>query len=159
MTKKFLSIIVFASLLSLGFEGYSNSMPSLARKEGLPSTLTDLIGTQVKNPSGDVLGTISDFTLDPMGLPFAVIYQGAIEDFDVARYVAVPLNALSISGTKPGKKSVVLNIDRQELFAAPRFDRRKAMNMSLSQWEKIYRYYGQVPYWKEEEPRWDIASR
>jgi hypothetical protein len=159
MNKKILSIIVFAFLLSLGSEAYANPTISLAQKEGLPSSLTGLIGTEVKNPSGDVLGTISDFTLDPMGLPLAVIYQGDIEEFDVARYVAVPLSALSISEAKSGEKSVVLDIDRQRLFAAPRFDRGKAMNMSLPQWERIYRYFRKVPFWKEDEGRWELASR
>ena len=159
MTKKIMILSVLVFLLSLGISAFSNSTGSLAKKEGLPSTLTDLIGMQVKNPSGDVLGMICDFTLDPMGLPFAILYQGAIEDFDVARYVLVPFSFLSISGKKPGEKAVILNIARPRLLAAPPFDRSKGVNMSLGQWEKIYRYFGQVPYWKEEEAGWEIASR
>ena len=159
MIKKFLLILVLLSSLSLGFDAYSGPAGSLARKEGLPATLTDLIGLQVKDPAGDVLGMISDFTLDPMGLPFAILYQGAIEDFDVARYVLVPFSAFSISGTEPGEKAVILNIARPRLLAAPPFDRSKGLNMSQRQWEEIYRYFGQAPYWKEEDASWEIASR
>ena len=159
MNKKSISIIILAVLLSLGPEAYANPTISLAQKEGLPSSLTGLIGTEVKNPSGNILGSISDFTLDPMGLPFAVIYQGAVEDLDVARYVIVPLSGLSISRTKSGEKSVLLDMGRQRLFAAPPFDRRRAQSMSRQQWEKIYRYFGQVPFWKKDEGLWEIASR
>jgi hypothetical protein len=161
MTRTILILVVLLSFLSLGMDAYSNSTGSLAKREGLPSTLTDLIGRQVKNPAGEVLGMISDFTMDPMGLPFAVLYQGSIEDFDVGRNVLVPLSSFSISGTKPGEKAVILNMGRQRLLAAPPFDRSKGENMSLRQWEKIYRYFGQVPYWKEEQEQagWDIAAR
>jgi hypothetical protein len=159
MTKKIMILSVLVLFLSLGSSAYSNSTSSLAKKESLPSTVTDLIGMQVKNPAGDVLGMISDFALDPMGLPFAIIYQGAIEDFDVARYVLVPFSSLSVSGKKPGEKAVILNIPRPRLLAAPPFDRSKGANMSLRHWEKIYRYFGQVPYWKEEKAGWEIASR
>jgi hypothetical protein len=159
MPKKILAIGVLLSFLSFGINAYSNSKGSMAEKKGLPSTLTDLIGLQVKNPVGDDLGMISDITLDPMGLPFVVLYQGAIEDFDVARYVLVPFSAFSISKTKSPEKAVILNFDRQRLLAAPSFDRSKGMNMRPSQWEEIYRYYGQIPYWKKEGAGWDIASR
>ena len=161
MANKIITLLALISYLSFGSVAHSNPTGSLAKKEGLPSTLTDLIGMEVKNPAGDVLGMISDFTLDPMGLPFAVLYQGSIEDFDVARYVLVPFSPFFISKRKPGEKAVILNIDRQRLLAAPPFDRSKVMNMSLGRWEKIYRYFGQVPLWQEqeEEAGWDIASR
>jgi PRC-barrel domain len=159
MLKKIVIILVLVSFLSLGIDAYSTSKGSLAEKEGLPFTLTDLIGMQVKNPVGDDLGMISDITLDPMGLPFVVLYQGAIEDFDVARYVLVPFSAFSISETKSPEKAVILNFDRKRLLAAPPFDRSKGNNMSPSQWEEIYLYYGQIPYWKKEGAGWDIASR
>jgi hypothetical protein len=161
MVKKIIVILALISFLSLGNDAHSNPTGSLAKKQGLPSTLTDLIGMEVRNSAGEVLGMISDFTLDPMGLPFAVLYQGAIEDFDVARYVLVPFSFSSFSGTKPGEKAVILNIDRHRLLAAPPFDRSKVMNMSLGRWGKIYRYFGQVPFWQEqeEEAGWDIASR
>jgi hypothetical protein len=159
MTKTILILVVLLSFLSLGMDAHSNLTGSLAKKEGLPSTLSDLIGSQVKNPGGEVLGMISDFTMDPMGLPFVVLYQGSIEDFDVARYVLVPFSFFSISGTKPGEKAVTLNLDRQRLLAAPPFDRSQGENISLRQWEKIYRYFGQVPYWKEKGAGWDIAAR
>ncbi len=159
MLKKILAILALISFLSVGIDSSSNPTGSLAKKEGLPPTLTDLIGMEVKNPAGNVLGMISDFTLDPMGLPFAVLYQGFIEDFDVARYVMVPFSLFSISKTKPGEKAVMLNIDPQRLLAAPPFDQSKVMNMSRRQWEKIYRYFDRVPFWQEEEAGWDIASR
>jgi len=159
MSKKIVIIWVLVSFLSLGIKAYSTSQGSLAEKEGLPSTLTDLIGMQVRNPVGEDLGMISDITLDPMGLPFVVLYQGTIEDFDVARYVLVPFSAFSISETKSPEKTVILNFDRQRLLAAPPYDRSKGMKMRPNQWEEIYRYYGQIPYWKKEGAGWDIASR
>jgi PRC-barrel domain len=159
--KKIITLLALIPFLSLAIDAHSTLTGSLANKEGLPTSLTRLIGMEVKNPAGDILGMISDFALDPIGLPFAVLYQGSIEDFDVARYVLVPFNSFSVSGTKRGEKAVILNIDRQRLLAAPPFDRSKVMNMSLGQWEKIYRYFGQVPFWQEQEEDagWDIASR
>jgi hypothetical protein len=159
MTPTILILAAVLFFLSLGMDAYSNPSGSLAKKEGLPPALTDLIGRQVKNPAGKVLGMISDFTLDPMGLPFAVLYQGSIQDFDVARYVLVPFSCFSISGTTPGEKAVILNMGRQKLLAAPSFDRSKGGKVSLRQWEKIYRYFGQVPYWKEKDAGRDIAAR
>ena len=145
---KVLIILGFVCFLSVGFAAYSNAADFTARGEFTTCEATDLIGTQVKSPEGKVVGSISEFVFNPHGLPvLAILYQSDLEGLDVARHVAVPFTALSISEMVPGELTAVLNIDREKLFSAPNFDRKKDLN--ADRWAGIYRYFGQQPYWTE----------
>ncbi len=146
---KTMTILVVVCLLGFGFVGSSKAASSMAQAQ-LPCDTADLIGTQVWNPAGEVLGSISDLVFDPRQPAVAILYQGDVEDFDLARYVAVPFTALLISGTEPSQMTVVLNIDKEKLFSAPRFDRTKDLN-DFKWAAGVYRYFGQQPYWTEEE--------
>jgi len=153
MMDKMLVILVVVSLLGFGYVGSANGTSFMAQAEFTCDT-TDLIGAQVKNPAGETLGSISDVVFDPKGQPAVVIlYQGDLQDLDFTRHVAVPFTALGIIGTEPSQMKVVLNLQKEELLSAPRFDRNKDLkNLSDMNWiAGIYRFYGQQPYWNEEE--------
>jgi len=101
-----------------------------------------LIGTQVKNFKGEMLGAINDFVVDQEGrIIFAVL------DHD-GKFVAIPFSALSISGSKTEELRVVLNADKEKLDGAPEFGRTRVM--TDRRWAgDVYRYFGEQPYWTE----------
>lgn len=147
---KMLIILGVVCFLGLGFGGISNAAGPIARGEFTTCEAVDLIGTEVKSPEGEVLGSISEFVFDPHGLPvLTILYQSDLDGLDVARHVAVPFTALSISEIRPGELNGILNIEKEKLFSAPSFDRKKDLN--IARWTDIYRYFGQQPYWTEEE--------
>ena len=150
---KIFTILAVVCLLGFGFVGGPNGSSARAQT-GLTSGAADLIGTQVTNPAGEILGSISDLVFDPKGRPVAaILYQGDLEDFDVTRQVAVPFSVLSISEMRSSQMSVVLNIVEEELYSAPRFDKTRDLKvMNDMQWAAgVYRYFGQQPYWTEKE--------
>ena len=101
-----------------------------------------LIGTQVRNSEGEMLGVINDFVVDQKG---RVIF--AVLDHD-SKFVAIPFSALSISGTKSEEARVVLDADQRKLDGAPEFGRTRVM--TDRRWAgDVYRYFGQQPYWTE----------
>ncbi len=150
---KMLTILSAISFFCLGLAPDS-SAAGFTFEWGLTSSETiNLLGTPVTNPAGEMLGTINAFVNDSEGhIALAILWQGVlgdIGDISVARYVAVPFSALSISETEPAQMTVVLNIDRRTLDAAPSLDNSRDMNST--DWAvSIYRYFGQVPYWTSE---------
>ncbi len=153
---KILTILAVICLLGFGFVACSNAEPFTFQWGSISSETIDLLGTPVYNPGGEMLGTINAFLIDSEGrVDFAILWQGAPlkdigEDIRAARYVAVPLSALSITRKGPAEVTVVLNMDRGTLDSAPSFDRTH--NPNHSEWAvRIYRYFGQTPYWTEEE--------
>ena len=120
-----------------------------ARKSGLMELNSlNLVGASVKNSHGKLLGIVNEILVDSDGHAFAVINHG---DYDLygesGVNTPVPLEALRISQIKPGKESVVLNIDREHLDFAPFLDPTKTNNRQYE--ASIYEYYGLRPYWTE----------
>lgn len=148
---KMLTILAVIFLLSLRFASDSNAAGSLFEWGFTTSETIDLLGTPVNNPAGEMLGTVNAFVNDSEGhIAFVILWQGAFEDINAARYVAIPFSALSVSGNEPTQRTVVLNLDKRTLDSVPSFDKTKDLNDS--DWAaSIYRYFGQVPYWTEEE--------
>jgi len=133
------------AVLGLALVANAYAMGSMHKNDmALNYDVNRLIGTQVKNSDGEVLGSINDFVFDKDG---RVIF--AVLDHD-GKYVAIPFSAFSISGAKPEEARVVLNVNEQKLDGAPEFDRTKAM--TDRRWAgDVYRYFGQQPYWTEPE--------
>jgi len=105
--------------------------------------VSNLLGTRVRNPAGDRLGTITDFVIDSTG---RVVFGILARDF-LSEYIAVPFSALSL---KPEENVFVLNTTLDELKSAPAFSKKAAVD---NRWtEDVYRYFGQQPYWTEEGP-------
>ncbi len=148
--KNLLARIGVASLLTLGLAMNSNAAEPMVPAGGSASEVINLIGNQVQTLDGDVVGTITDFIFDTNGQAvFAILYQGDREDFDVSRHVAIPFGLLSITEIEPAHWSVIVNVDKEVLFAAPAYDRNT--EMSWADWgQDVYRYYGQQPYWTTE---------
>lgn len=144
--RKMLMVLALAAVfgLTLFVNGYT--MGSKAKTEATVrySDVQGLIGTEVKNHGGEILGSIQDFVSDQGGhVIFAVLnHEG--------KDLAIPYSALSISGAKAEEMKAVLNVDKEKLQGAPVYDRAKAM--TDRKWaENVYRYFGQQPYWTEEE--------
>lgn len=148
---KMLTIFAVISLLGLRFASDSKAAGSTFEWGLTTSETIDLLGAPVSDPAGEMLGTINAFVNDSEGrVAFAILWQGVLGDINAARYVAVPFSALSISGKEPDQMTVVLNIDKRTLDAAPGLDNSKDLNNA--EWAaSIYRYFGQVPYWTAEE--------
>ena len=152
---KILTILAVVCLLGFWFVGSSKGETFIAKGE----LTVGLIGMQVKNSSGEILGSISDLIFDPKGRPaVAILYQGDveknIEKVDVTRHVAIPFTTLSISRMEPSQLSVVLNIDKVKLYAAPKFDKTKDLN-DMEWAARVYRYFVQQPYWKKWLFQWE----
>jgi len=149
--KKMLTILAVISLLSLGFASDSNAADSMFEWGLITTETLDLLGATVNNPAGEMLGTVNAFVNDSEGrIAFAILWEGVPEDANSGRYLAVPFSALSVSENEPTQMTVVLNIDKITLDSAPSLDKTKDLNNT--EWAaSIYRYFGQVPYWTEEE--------
>ena len=128
--------------LSLGFNiAHSRSAGEMASGGFTAYEITNLVGTQVRNPAGEMLGTITDFVIDSKGrMVLAILAREFLSE-----YVAVPFSALSLN---PEKTIFVLNTTPDELEFAPAFSIKAAKD---NRWaEDVYRYFGQQPYWTEE---------
>ena len=128
--------------LSMGYGvSYSSSSEVVTSGSFTTYELNNLVGTRVRNPAGDMLGTITDFVIDSKG---RVVFGILARDF-LSEYIAVPFSALSL---EPEKNVFVLDTTLDELKSAPPFSKKTAMG---NRWtEDVYRYFGQQPYWTEE---------
>jgi sporulation protein YlmC with PRC-barrel domain len=108
----------------------------------------NLVGASVKGSGGKLIGIVDEVMVDSRGHAFAVINHGAADLYgDGGVNTPVPLEALRISQTKPGKDIVFLNMDREHLDFAPFLDPTKTNNRQYE--ASIYEYYGLQPYWTE----------
>lgn len=104
-----------------------------------------MIGKEVTNAKGDRLGTVKDFVLDDQGrVNFAIVSHGGFLGIG-ATYVAVPYEALSFDG----KGHFALNLTKDQLAAAPRFDNHWGYFSDRSWTDQVYRYYGVQPRWSD----------
>jgi sporulation protein YlmC with PRC-barrel domain len=110
------------------------------------------IGTMVKEPSGESVGTIQDFVLDSNGhIDFVILshsfygFNGEYIPYPIPRHtVAVPFSAITI---RPNEKIAVLRFSREKLDFAPNFAKSDLNNRKWA--ENDYKYYGLQPYWTE----------
>jgi hypothetical protein len=140
-------IIVTALVLALTF-GYAVAQ-SMAHekmsKSGEKAEVSKLLGTSIKNPQGEDLGTIADVVTGPEGhVAFAVINYWISDD--TQKRIAVPIGALSCE-----EQNCVLHASKDTLDSAPTFISEDDLaGRKLA--EDIYRYFGLQPYWTEEGP-------
>ncbi|MGZ3537782.1 MAG: PRC-barrel domain-containing protein [Thermodesulfobacteriota bacterium] len=108
--------------------------------------ISKLLQSDVQDPKGEYLGTITDFVVDSRGrIEFAILRKSDSTTGD-SRYIAVPFAALSYA---PSTQRFILNTTSERLTSAPSFDQNKAMtNPEFA--EDVYRYFGLEPYWTEQ---------
>jgi hypothetical protein len=137
--------IVFAVIF--GYAAVTSTACDMMFKSENPSGTVRLLGTAVVNPQGEELGFITDLASDSNEqVAFAVLLYGAYEDYgDGGRLVAVPFGALSC-----GDQNCALDHTKEQLASAPVFIAKSDLaDQNIA--ENIYRYFGQHPYWTEEE--------
>jgi hypothetical protein len=138
-------MIVTALVLALIF-GYAVAR-SMAHekmsKSGERAEGSKLLGTSIKNPQGEDLGTITGVVTGPEGrVAFAVINYWISDD--TQKRIAVPFGALSCE-----EQNCVLKATKVALDSAPTFVSEDDLaERKLA--EDIYRYFGIQPYWTDE---------
>jgi hypothetical protein len=144
--RKMMLIMPLVFALVFGYGVVKSSAGEWMSSEDEPG-MAILIGAAVKNHEGEDLGFINDFVSDPYGrISFAILLHGTYEEYgDEGRRVAVPFAALSC-----GFQDCVLDSSKEQLDSAPVFISKSDLE-DLRMAEDIYRYFGQQPYWTEEE--------
>ncbi|ATG90132.1 PRC-barrel domain-containing protein [Methylomonas koyamae] len=110
------------------------------------SRASKIMGTAVKNPSGDKLGEITDLVLNPDNgqVVYAVVSFGGMMGMG-DKLFAIPWRALH---WKADSEYYVLQIDRSTLKTAPGFDKNHWPDSSDSwdlQREGLNQFYGVSP--------------
>ena len=106
-----------------------------------------LEGDEVKNASGDDLGTIDHIMIDvPTGrVAYAVLSFGGLLGMG-DKLFAVPWSALKLD---TGQKCFVLHASKEYLENAPGFDKDDWPTFADEEWARhIHSYYQSLPYWE-----------
>lgn len=146
MKKIMLTMIVISALI-FGYAVVSPSACEMMSISGDTSGTVRLLGAAVMNPRGEDLGSITDLVPDSNGqIAFAILLYGTYEDYpDGGRLVAVPFGALSCSDW-----NCALDNSKDQLDSAPVFISKSDLaDENIA--ENIYRYFGQQPYWTDQE--------
>ncbi|CAO3414074.1 PRC-barrel domain-containing protein [Azospirillum endophyticum] len=104
----------------------------------------DLEDAKLRSPDGKDLGSISELIIDPGTgrVAYAVVELGGFLGIGEADF-AVPWALFTPSGD-----GYVLNVPKDKLTNAPRFDDKNRPNMNDRQWAMaVHTYYGVPPYW------------
>ena len=131
--RKFLVLATFVILLSVG---------SIAHVVGGQEE-----GLAVKNWKGEYLGSVRHVLTDPSdgNIVFVVLSFGQQKK----KEIAVPVRSFSSYDFEGG--FFVLNVSKQILDAAPEFHVSDLEDPAFV--ERIYRFFGLGPFWKEREER------
>lgn len=157
-------MIMLALLASLSFAGgpLAAGMESGQEKMGTMGTMHEslgamtgheemgnvvsanrLIGLDVKNQKGEIIGEVQDLMLDRASgrIGYVVLSKGAVLGVGEERY-AVPFGAFKAG---PETSFLVLTIDEKKLANAPRMEQ----GMDATEYgRRINEYYGQAPFWE-----------
>src|SRR5439155_9897934 len=109
---------------------------------------SELIGMTVKNRQDEKVGDIKDLIVDLHSgrVAYAVLSSGGILGIG-NKLVAVPARSFEYS---EADKKLVLNVDKETLANAPRFDKDHWPDINDLRWNtELYQHYGQEPYWSE----------
>jgi uncharacterized protein YrrD len=108
---------------------------------------TKVIGTTVKDPAGQTIGTVTDVILDKTSnsIMFAVISFGGFLGIG-EKYHPIPWGELDYV---PQNEAYIVNYTRQQLEAAPHdtIEELTRDNGILTR-ERTYDYYGVARYWQ-----------
>jgi sporulation protein YlmC with PRC-barrel domain len=107
-------------------------------------TAQTIIGDEIKNMEGEVLGHVEDLMLDVKGgkIAYAVVAHGGVLGLG-EKLFAIPWDALSID--RPGQ-FLVLNVAKEVLQSAEGFDKDAWPNTADPDWQqKIEQHYRMEP--------------
>jgi sporulation protein YlmC with PRC-barrel domain len=118
---------------------------SMTKGWNRPYAASEIVGTQVKNTQGKVLGKIDDLVFDDEGrISFAILGYGGFLGID-QNFVAVPITSFSYA-KEP--RHFLINTAKQDIQSAPIFSKKALDNPNWA--NGFYRYFGQQPYWTKE---------
>jgi len=127
-------------------------MSSLRVFSDSPIKASTIIGTQVVDPKGNLLGDIKEIVIDPRTgrVAYAVVSFGGFLSLG-EKLFAIPFSAFEYKVTKSDlvASEYVLNISRERLQAAPGFDADHWPLMRDEKWHRdLHTYYDRLPYWE-----------
>jgi len=109
--------------------------------------LSDLLGKDVKNASGEEFGEIKDIVLDPRGARVSYFVLSAGGLLTKNKLFAVPWEALKVNRTE-NKPELLISIPKEKFDKAPEFSDSEWAKMSDPVWVgQVYTYYSVRPYW------------
>lgn len=124
------------------------SEKSIPKPTGPWQKATDLIGKAIHNPQGENLGELDDIIVNPdngrliLGVGAFGGFLGMGESLH-----AVPWTALELT---TDYKNFILNVDRERLKNAPKFDKKKWPNWASEPvTREVYVFYGTPIYWEQ----------
>jgi sporulation protein YlmC with PRC-barrel domain len=143
--KEKILILLFISVFSLCFVLANAYAAEPMSKSMKTYQISKLLSEYVEDPEGGFLGRVTDFVVDSNGhIEFAIVQVGFPEAGRDSKLVAVPFGAVS----RPEGKHYVINMSRERLASAPRFDAKKDLSNSAFA-ESVYSYLGLGPSWTE----------
>jgi len=129
-----------SSSLSSDQGASSKSSSSISGQSQKFMRLSQLTGSSIKNTSGESLGQINDFVVDPATgrIEFAVLSLSG--GANSGKLTALPWTLIRPSGEG---QNLVANIDKDKLSSAQTFDRSQWPDMSQESWgQTVYSHYG-----------------
>lgn len=106
--------------------------------------VSDLSGKEAKNRTGESLGTVEDFAVDPDGgrLLYGILTYGG-------KKFAIPYGAFEMSSDV---SHFVLNCTKEQLNDKVAFDDANWPNMTDRTWTRtVHTHYNVTPYWIEDD--------
>ncbi|MGA2551301.1 MAG: PRC-barrel domain-containing protein [Burkholderiaceae bacterium] len=106
-----------------------------------------LEGDEIYNSRGEKLGKIRDIMIDVRRgcVAYAILSRGGLLNLG-EKLFAVPWAALTLDAR--GKR-FLLDLDPEQLDAAPGFDKAHWPTMADTAWaNQLHSYYRRAPYWK-----------
>lgn len=124
--------------------GQQRAMPGMFQM----NRASKIIGADVLDSQGARIGDVHDVMLDPVRGQVAYAVVSLRSPIGLAtRYYVIPWPQLRQASGMGDR--FVTNLTRDQLKAAPSFDRNKWPDMAAEQWHRdVARFYSQSPYWE-----------
>jgi len=150
MSKKIVIALVAVFVFGFGFAMAKSHATQMTGKSGYTAyEVSGLIGAEVENPIGVVVGSIHDFVIDSNGrIDFVILTYNFPSEYAPMppQTIAIPFSAITV---KPDGKVAVLKFSGWKLELAPKFAKSDINNHKWT--ENDYRYFGLQPPWTERE--------
>lgn len=106
-----------------------------------------LKGDDIRNPSGDKLGTLEEIVIDTDAgrVAYGVLAEGGFLGMG-EKFFAIPWDMISVD---TDDHELVVDLDKERLEDAPGFDKDNWPDTTDMNWvSDVYRFYGREPYWQ-----------